>query len=271
MFEHLLGRDQSVLHGVTHCYANHPVDPTGHHFVVRACGSPASFSERTGAYRNVRHDRVRDTYIRQIAWCGLQPVREPDMLPGLPVDRRADILIRDYPTLGVHTALDVACGAVFTGLGMLASSPNAPPGHVALQHENRKIAAYADLRPPFKLVPLIHEQFGRMGCRANSFMVDLAVFKSARLLHATPSRVKSHPLFARTFNPILTKWRRDLSLALAMENANCILKGRQNALGRYRGSTMSDEAHELENEWYDHYVSEHACSCADVTGAGLAA
>jgi hypothetical protein len=100
MFEHLLGRDQSVLQGVTHCYANHPVDATGHHFVVRACGSPSSFSERTGAYRNVRHDRMMDTYISQISWCGLQPVREPDMLPGLPVDRRADILIRDYPTLG---------------------------------------------------------------------------------------------------------------------------------------------------------------------------
>ena len=111
----------------------------------------------------------------------------------------------------------------------------------------RQIADLCDKTPAylFAIVILLN-----MGLRANSFLAQLAVHKSGQLLGTTSDQVKSHPLFARTlFNPILTKWRRDLSLVLALENANCVTKGRRNTLGRYRGGTMPDAAHGVENEW----------------------
>ena len=105
-----------------------------------------------------------------------------------------------------------------------------------------------------------------MGPRANVFLAELAVHKSGQIMGTTSDQVKSHPLFARTFNPILTKWRRDLSLALALENANCVIKGRRNTLGRYRGGTMPDAAHGVENEWFQSYVGEYEQSRGDQTG-----
>jgi hypothetical protein len=263
-----MGLSQSILQGVTHCFSDHPVDPTGYHFIARNCGSPATYSERLGAYRNIRHDTIVASYTSMISWCGLQPVREPDMLPGLDPYRRGDILIRDYPSRGVHTVLDVCCGSVFTGAGTLMPGllSGDTAGAIALKHERRKTEAYQDLRPSHAFIPLIHEQFGRVELRANSFLVQLAVHKSGQLLGTTSDQVKSHPLFARTFNPILTKWRRDLSLALALENANCVIKGRRNTLGRYRGGTMPDAAHGVENEWFHHYVGEYGQSRGDQTG-----
>ena len=69
-----MGLSQSIMQGVTHCFSDHPVDPTGYHFIARNCGSPATYSERTGAYMNIRHDTVVATYTGVISWCGLQPV-----------------------------------------------------------------------------------------------------------------------------------------------------------------------------------------------------
>ena len=56
------------------------------------------------------------------------------------------------------------------------------------------------------------------------------------------------------------------ALAFALENANCVIKGRRNTLGRYRGGTMPDAAHGVENEWFHHYVGEYGQSRGDQTG-----
>ena len=74
-------------------------------------------------------------------------------------------------------------------------------GATALKHERRKIEVYSDLRPPYTLTPLIHEQFGRMGQRANSFLgqLALAVHKSGQILSTTaPHRgpIQEPPLAA---------------------------------------------------------------------------
>ena len=83
--------------------------------------------------------------------------------------------------------------------------------------------------------PLVSEQFGTLGVLANDFMESLAYAQCARQFglpaSAPRDQITSHPHFNRVFVPLITRWRRLLSVTLMRGNAECILRGARNATG----------------------------------------
>ena len=229
MLQFMLDLPQSCLAGVTHCVKGHPMESRGHHCVTKNCGSLFRNSS-TGNWQNVRHNVIRDTLRSHISEAGYRSVPEPATMPGMAPDQRGDIKIFDFPGQAETAIVDVVISSLYDSAGQILGADK-PQGHFARKAAARKKRHYEPLQRPYYLIPFSAEVYGTLDKEAQGLLATLAKKLTADRLHETLETVRENGNFNRTYNPIITRWRRDISIALAKANADCILRGVDNLRG----------------------------------------
>jgi len=229
MMQYTTGAPLTAQVGTLTCVKHHHMDIWGHHAIGLNCGSIFLHSS-TGGYTNVRHNVLRDVIRDCAREAGFAPEIEPGALPGMREDERGDIKIADLPEAGQVAIVDVVVATLFDGRGMLRLG-FLQPGAGAKKAERRKVVKYARLEAPYHLVPFAIESYGRAGPAGSSFLKTLAQAATAHKLHDALSTVRAHSDFQRVYGSIVTRWRRQISLALARSNADCVIRAVDNAKG----------------------------------------
>ena len=61
---------------------------------------------QTGEWRTIRHNTIARVMTEFVVEAGCHFVRKPGWLPGMPPERKGDILVFDYPSAGrTHTSI----------------------------------------------------------------------------------------------------------------------------------------------------------------------
>jgi hypothetical protein len=184
-----------------------------------------------GCYKSVRHDRLVTIWIRLFERAGLRGSREPPVMPGMPQNRRADILVHDFPKLGETTYCDLTVRAVQQGDGGLVHSyQRGVPGSVAAAAVKEKQRSYAGLRGA-RLEVMVHEQYGRLNEEAVELVKQLAHRETALRLGLGAGEREANTLYGATFGAVLANSRKLLSAGLAKQNAEAVIRG-------YKGATL---------------------------------
>jgi hypothetical protein len=210
------------------------MDEYGRHLVAKGCGLSTA-GGINGAYTTVRHNRMVDIWVKLLENAGLRGQREPPLMPGMPPDRRADIQVNDFPSFGKVTLLDLTVRAVLKGDGdTVASYKKDVPGSVAAAAVKKKLKSYKDLRVA-GLVVMAHEQFGRMNVEADELLRQLAHRETAlRLDLGAEDPREANPSYPAVFGAVLAYSRKLLSVGLAKQNAESVIRG-------YKGATLYAE------------------------------
>jgi hypothetical protein len=229
-----LGLPLPPLAGVRQCCWGHGMDESGRHLVAKGCGR-STVGGINGAYTTVRHNRMVDIWVKLLENAGLRGQREPPLMPGMPPDRRADIQVNDFPSFGKVTLLDLTVRAVLKGDGdTVASYKKDVPGSVAAAAVKKKLKSYKDLRVA-GLVVMAHEQFGRMNVEADELLRQLAHRETAlRLDLGAEDPREANPSYPAVFGAVLAYSRKLLSVGLAKQNAESVIRG-------YKGATLYAE------------------------------
>ena len=227
-----LGLPLPHLAGVRKCCWDHCMDESGRHLVASGCGLSSS-GALNGCYKSVRHDRLVTIWVRLIERAGLRGSREPPVMPGMPQDRRADILVHDFPSFGEVTYCDLTVRAVQKGDGGLVQSyQRGVPGSVAAAAVKEKQRSYAGLRGA-RLEVMVHEQYGRLNEEAVELVKQLAHRETALRLGLGAGEREANPLYGATFGAVLANSRKltMLSAGLAKQNSEAVIRG-------YKGATL---------------------------------
>ena len=143
-------------------------------------------------------------------------------MPGMPRDRRADILVHDFPSLGEVTYC--SGGAKGDG-GLVQSYQRGVPGSVAAAAVREKQKSYEGLRGA-RLEVMVHEQYGRLNEEAVEMMKQLAHRETALRLGLGAGEREASPLYGATFGVVLAN-----SAGLAKQNSEAVIRG-------YKGATL---------------------------------
>jgi hypothetical protein len=151
-------------------------------------------------------------------------------LPGMPPDRRADIQVNDFPSLGETTVFHLTVKAVLKGDGdVVPAHKKGEPGSVAASAVKDKRESYKNLRGA-NLVVMAHEQFGRLNVEADELLRQLAHWETALRLELGPDDPReANPSYAAVFGAVLLRSRRMLSVGLAQQHAEAVIRGDKGA------------------------------------------
>jgi hypothetical protein len=101
------GLPQHATHGIHRCSQGerHPiVDREGVHFTNLNCGSANSarfnMESQSGEWRTIRHDAIATVMTEFVVEAGFRTKWQLGWLPGMPPERKGDILVFDYPSAG---------------------------------------------------------------------------------------------------------------------------------------------------------------------------
>ena len=232
-----LGLPQHATHGIHRCSQGerHPiVDREGVHFTNLNCGSAnaARFNveSQTGEWRTIRHDAIARVMTEFVVEAGFRTKWQPGWLPGMPPERKGDILVFDYPSAGRTLVLDVTCVGPYTSTRGLNHTPDGLPVCAARIAEGKKEDSYAALdKTSHAFLPLAFDVFCGTAPRADEFLRRLASIVVTRR-----TGYSEGPNFSPNYAILLHKWRTRLSLTINREIANAIFEGARNARGGER-------------------------------------
>ena len=81
---------------------------------------------QTGEWR-IRHDAIATVMTEFVVEAGFRTKWQPGWLPGMPPERKGDILVFDYPSAGRTLVLYVTCVGPYTSTRGLNHTPDGLP------------------------------------------------------------------------------------------------------------------------------------------------
>jgi len=243
----LLGQSHHILMGRERCCGGHPMRADGYHLHAQAC----QYTYRSRNLGNAtvhRHNQMVRVCAGLVAEAGLQAEVEEHVLTlpggrgwesggsgggGEPGRPRADLSVYGFPGLNgaTNTALcDVTICGVLKGDGSLMPKAN-EPGGVALAREKTKHEKYKGVAGGV-VVPLVLEQFGRRGEEMDRFLSTVARLQAARALGVPYVDAHRHQGYARAKSAADNHCTMVVSVAMAREQAQLIIRGAESAGGR---------------------------------------
>jgi hypothetical protein len=79
---------------------------------------------QTKEWRTIRHDAIATVMTEFVVEVDFQTKWQPGWLPGMPPERKGDILVFDYPSAGRTLVLDVTCVGPYTSTRGLNHTPD---------------------------------------------------------------------------------------------------------------------------------------------------
>ena len=83
---------------------------------------------QTGEWRTIRHDAIATVMTEFVVEAGFRTKWQLGWLPGMPPERKRDILVFNYPSAGCTLVLDVTCVGPYTSTSLgLNHTPDGLP------------------------------------------------------------------------------------------------------------------------------------------------
>jgi hypothetical protein len=128
---------------------------------------------QTGEWRTIRHDAIATVMTEFVVEAGFRTKWLPGWIPGMPPERKGDILVFDYPSAVCTLVLDVG---PYTSTRGLNHTPDGLPVCAARIAEGKKEDSYTALdKISHKFLPLaLFDVFCGTAPRADEFLRRLA-------------------------------------------------------------------------------------------------